>query len=92
MVLILSDHYFLILLYGDPVNKVGYKGIIAGVLLSAVGCRLFYPPQPFLFMASFSCLICTGLRFTILQITANAYVTLLGRRKCFQSFKPDSGL
>src|SRR4051812_11803786 len=29
---------------GDPVNKVGYKkAIIAGILLSAVGCCLFYP-------------------------------------------------
>jgi FHS family L-fucose permease-like MFS transporter len=37
--------YFMVSYYkGDPVNKIGYKkAIIAGILLSAVGCCLFYP-------------------------------------------------
>jgi len=73
--------YFLISYYkGDPINKVGYKkGIIAGVLLSAVGCCLFYPAATLSVYGVFLCaLFVLGLGFTILQITANAYVTLLG--------------
>jgi FHS family L-fucose permease-like MFS transporter len=65
---------------GDPVNKVGYKkAIIAGILLSAVGCCLFYPAASFSIYGIFlTALFVLGLGFTILQITANAYVTLLG--------------
>lgn len=73
--------YFLISYFnGDPVNKVGYKkGIIAGVLLSAVGCCLFYPAATLSIYGVFlAALFVLGLGFTILQITANAYVTLLG--------------
>lgn len=73
--------YFLISYYkGDPVNKVGYKkGIIAGVILSAVGCCLFYPAASLAVYGVFlAALFVLGLGFTILQITANAYVTLLG--------------
>lgn len=73
--------YFLISYYkGDPVNKVGYKkGIIAGILLSAIGCALFYPAASLSVYGIFlTALFVLGLGFTILQITANAYVTLLG--------------
>jgi FHS family L-fucose permease-like MFS transporter len=73
--------YFLISYYqGDPVNKVGYKkGIIAGIILSAVGCCLFYPAASLSVYGIFlAALFVLGLGFTILQITANAYVTLLG--------------
>jgi len=66
--------------WGDPVNKVGYKkSIIAGIILSALGCALFWPAATSslygLFLAA---LFVLGLGFTILQITANAYVSLLG--------------
>jgi FHS family L-fucose permease-like MFS transporter len=73
--------YFLVSYYqGDPINKIGYKkGIIAGVLLSAVGCCLFYPAASLSVYGVFlAALFVLGLGFTILQITANAYVTLLG--------------
>jgi FHS family L-fucose permease-like MFS transporter len=65
---------------GDPVNKVGYKkGIIFGIILSALGCVLFFPAATFgvygLFLGA---LFVLGLGFTVLQITANAYVSLLG--------------
>ena len=73
--------YFLISYYkGDPINKIGYKkGIIAGVLLSALGCCLFYPAASLAIYGVFlAALFVLGLGFTILQITANAYVTLLG--------------
>ncbi|CAM4170005.1 MFS transporter, FHS family, L-fucose permease [Pedobacter westerhofensis] len=73
--------YFMISYYkGDPINKVGYKkGIISGVILSAVGCCLFYPAASLEVYGVFlAALFVLGLGFTILQITANAYVTLLG--------------
>jgi FHS family L-fucose permease-like MFS transporter len=73
--------YFLYSYYkGDPVNRIGYKkAIIAGVILSAVGCCLFYPAASFSIYGVFlTALFVLGLGFTILQITANAYVTLLG--------------
>lgn len=80
--------YFLVSYYqGDPINKVGYKkGIIAGVLLSAVGCCLFYPAASLSVYGVFlGALFVLGLGFTILQITANAYVTLLGSEESASS-------
>src|ERR1700709_2017360 len=37
--------YFTISYYsGDPINKIGYKkGILVGLLISAIGCAMFYP-------------------------------------------------
>lgn len=66
--------------YGDPINKVGYKnGIIGGILVSALGCVLFFPAATFSVYGLFlGALFVLGLGFTILQITANAYVSLLG--------------
>ena len=80
--------YFLVSYYkGDPINKVGYKkGIIAGVLLSAVGCCLFYPAASLSIYGVFlGASFVLGLGFTILQITANAYVTLLGSEESASS-------
>jgi FHS family L-fucose permease-like MFS transporter len=73
--------YFAVSYYkGDPINKVGYKkGIIGGIILSAIGCVLFYPAATFSAYGLFlGALFVLGLGFTILQITANAYVSLLG--------------
>lgn len=73
--------YFLIsYFYSDPINKIGYKnGILLGLVVSAVGCLLFYPAAVFvqygLFLSAFFIL---GLGFTLLQITANPFVALLG--------------
>lgn len=74
--------YFLISYFkGDPINKIGYKnGLLLGLMISAVGCLMFYPAATLsvygLFLAAFFIL---GLGFTLLQITANPYVSLLGR-------------
>ncbi|QES88209.1 sugar MFS transporter [Rhizosphaericola mali] len=73
--------YFLISKFkGDPINKVGYKkGIIFGIMLSAIGCLLFIPASATkLYGVFLIALFVLGLGFTVLQITANAYVTLLG--------------
>ncbi|GAA4793443.1 L-fucose:H+ symporter permease [Olivibacter ginsenosidimutans] len=66
--------------WGDPVNKIGYKkSIIAGIILSALGCALFWPAATSSLYGLFlTALFVLGLGFTILQITANAYVSLLG--------------
>ncbi|WP_199118448.1 sugar MFS transporter [Pedobacter sp. ASV28] len=65
---------------GDPINKVGYKkGILFGIILAALGCILFYPAATYSIYALFlGALFVLGLGFTVLQITANAYVSLLG--------------
>ena len=73
--------YFLIsYFHTGPINKIGYKnGILLGLLVSALGCFLFYPAAEFvqypLFLSAFFIL---GLGFTLLQITANPFVALLG--------------
>ncbi len=73
--------YFIISsISGDPINKIGYKnGILLGLLISAIGTFLFYPAAQ---MESFSffltALFILALGFTLLQITANPYVILLG--------------
>jgi len=66
--------------WGDPVNQIGYKkSIIAGIILSALGCALFWPAATSSLYGLFlGALFVLGLGFTILQITANAYVSLLG--------------
>ncbi|MGG7466957.1 sugar MFS transporter [Chryseobacterium arthrosphaerae] len=73
--------YFLVSIsQGDPINKVGYKkGILFGIGLAALGCILFYPAATFSYYPLFlGALFILGLGFTVLQITANAYVSLLG--------------
>lgn len=74
--------YFLASLsVGDLIGRIGYKnGIIAGLILSAIGCALFFPAAGYqvygLFLAA---LFCLGLGFTLLQIAANPYVAILGK-------------
>ncbi len=65
---------------GDPIMKIGYKnGIIAGLLVSAVGLLLFYPAASMKIYGIFlSALFILGLGFTLLQIAANPYVARLG--------------
>jgi FHS family L-fucose permease-like MFS transporter len=67
-------------LYGDPINKIGYKnGIIVGLLLSSIGTALFYPAAQFHYYGFFlSALFVLGLGFAVLQIAANPYVAILG--------------
>jgi len=66
---------------GDPIVKIGYKnGLIIGLLVSAVGCALFYPAAHFKVYGLFlSALFILALGFTLLQIAANPYVAILGK-------------
>lgn len=73
--------YFLTSYYkGDPINKIGYKnGMLLGLLISALGCFLFYPAAVYSQYSLFlGALFVLGLGFTLLQITANPYASLLG--------------
>jgi MFS transporter, FHS family, L-fucose permease len=73
--------YFLMAIpAGIFMNKVGYKkGIIAGLLLYAIGAFLFYPSASFasfnLFLLSLF-VLASGLTF--LETAANPYITVLG--------------
>jgi len=73
--------YFLVSLpAGALVRKLGYKkGIVVGLLTAAVGCLLFYPAAsaqayPLFLGALF--VLASGI--TVLQVSANPYVTALG--------------
>lgn len=68
-------------LWGDPINKIGYKnGMLLGLLIASLGCFLFYPAAHYSVYGLFLCaLFVLGLGFTLLQIAANPYVSLLGK-------------
>jgi len=80
--------YFIVSLpAGALVSKVGYKtGIVIGLSIASLGCFLFYPAAEvarysvFLF-ALF--VLATGI--TILQVSANPYVSVLGRSETASS-------
>jgi len=65
---------------GRVVARIGYKrGIVVGLLVSALGALLFYPaaaiPSYPLFLAGLF-ILASGI--TLLQVTANPYVAVLG--------------
>ena len=80
-------YYLISMVFGDPINRIGYKnGVIIGLFLAAAGCALFYPAAvvmsyPFFLVALFV----LGLGFTMLQIAANPYVTILGPERTASS-------
>lgn len=80
--------YFLMSVPGGKiVSKLGYKkGIITGLIIAAIGTFLFWPAATianyyFFLLALF--ILATGI--TILQVSANPYVTLLGPQKTSSS-------
>lgn len=80
--------YFLMSLpSGHIVKRLGYKnGIVVGLLIAAVGCVLFYPAAamhnyPVFLFALF--VLASGI--TLLQVSANPYVSLLGSPKTASS-------
>ncbi|MGC9342991.1 MAG: sugar MFS transporter [Bacteroidales bacterium] len=66
---------------GDPIYKIGYKkGILIGLFLSALGCVMFYPAAELRIFGMFlAALFILGLGFTMLQIAANPYISILGK-------------
>lgn len=80
--------YFLVSLpAGAIVKKLGYqKGIVLGLVIAAVGCLCFYPAAsmhsyPVFLMALF--ILASGI--TLLQVSANPYVSMLGDAKTASS-------
>ncbi|WP_286263117.1 sugar MFS transporter [Thalassotalea atypica] len=72
---------------GNLVAKIGYqRGIVTGLSVAAVGCLLFYPAAlvklyPLFLLALF--VLAAGI--TILQVSANPYVSVLGPSKTASS-------
>lgn len=73
----------------DPFKRFGYKKmLIFGLLITAIGCFMFYPAstlandatinqaQKFYFFLTTMLVLAAG--FTILQVTANTYVIFMG--------------
>jgi len=72
--------YFIVSLpAGALIRRIGYqRGAVAGLLIAAVGCALFYPASMGgygLFLMAFF-VLASGI--TVLQVAANPYVTVLG--------------
>lgn len=80
--------YFIVSLpAGVLVSKIGYKkGIITGLTVASVGCLLFYPAAEVgvygLFLLALF-ILASGI--TILQVSANPYVSALGPTKTASS-------
>jgi len=80
--------YFIVSLpAGAIVGKLGYKmGIVLGLSIASVGCFLFYPAAEIGVYALFLLalfVLATGI--TILQVSANPYVSALGPSKTASS-------
>jgi len=80
--------YFLVSLpAGLIVKKLGYqKGIVVGLVVAAIGCLCFYPAAamhsyPIFLMSLF--ILASGI--TLLQVSANPYVSMLGEAKTASS-------
>jgi FHS family L-fucose permease-like MFS transporter len=71
---------------GALIRRIGYqKGAVAGLLIAACGCMLFYPASfggYGLFLFAFF-VLASGI--TILQVAANPYVTVLGAARTASS-------
>jgi len=80
--------YFLVSMpAGVIVKRIGYqKGIVLGLLIASVGCGLFYPAASLhsypVFLAALF-VLASGI--TVLQVSANPYVSILGDEKTASS-------
>ncbi|GAA6204047.1 sugar MFS transporter [Thalassotalea sp. SU-HH00458] len=80
--------YFLVSIpAGNIVKKIGFqRGIVLGLIIAAVGCLAFYPAAsmhsyPVFLFALF--VLASGI--TILQVSANPYVSILGKAETASS-------
>ena len=76
--------YFIVSLpAGALVGKLGYKmGIVVGLTIASIGCMLFYPAAEVGVYAVFLfALFVLAAGITILQVSANPYVSVLGPSK-----------
>lgn len=72
---------------GDPINKLGYKnGAVLGLVISSVACFLFYPAtNTGIYWVCLMPLFLLGLGFTLLQISCNPYIAILGPQESASS-------
>jgi len=80
--------YFLVSLpAGRLVKSMGYqKGIVIGLVIAAIGCLIFYPAASLHSYPVFlSALFVLASGITVLQVSANPYVTLLGSKETASS-------
>ncbi len=80
--------YFIVSLpAGVLVKKVGYqKGIVFGLVVASIGCGLFYPAASLHSYPVFlSALFVLAAGITVLQVSANPYVSILGEAKTASS-------
>ena len=80
--------YFLVSLpAGNLVKKMGYqKGIVVGLVIAALGCLMVYPAASLHSYPIFlSALFVLASGITVLQVSANPYVTLLGAKETASS-------
>lgn len=72
--------YFVISLpAGALIKKLGYQnGAVAGLIIAASGCALFYPAATSGYALFLCALFVLASGITILQVAANPYVTVLG--------------
>ncbi|KSV91332.1 L-fucose-proton symporter [compost metagenome] len=73
--------YFIVSLpAGALVKRISYKwGIVLGLVIAAIGCALFVPAASFRIYALFlGALFVLASGITLLQVSANPYVTVLG--------------
>lgn len=80
--------YFLVSIpAGIITEKLGYqKGIVIGLIIAGIGCVLFYPAAMVQSYAVFLfALFVLASGITLLQVSANPYVTLLGSAKTASS-------
>jgi FHS family L-fucose permease-like MFS transporter len=80
--------YFLVSIpSGVIIKKVGYqKGIVIGLLIASLGCALFYPAASMQSYPVFlGALFVLASGITLLQVSANPYVSILGEEKTASS-------
>ncbi len=76
-----AAYLFVSLPAGAFVKRIGYqRGIVVGLLVAAVGCLLLYPAAAIRSYGLFlGALFTLAAGITVLQVSANPYVTILGR-------------
>ena len=65
---------------GILVHRIGYKkGLVVGLVIAGVGCLLFYPAAALkVYLLFLGALFILASGITLLQVSANPYVTVLG--------------
>jgi len=72
---------------GKLVSKIGYQfGIVVGLVVTSIGCALFYPAaEAHVYELFLLALFVLASGITILQVSANPYVSVLGPAKTASS-------